>query len=73
MISSYILYQHLGRLKTLKTFRDIINMVSDSICCHIHNSCHDYIGGGECSMWKFCGVDSKFIALDYLYRGEYYG
>ncbi len=55
----------------MKTLRDIINMVHNSSCCR-GGICHTY-GNDECSMWGYCGVDSKFISLDYLYRGEYYG
>lgn len=54
------------------TIKDILNMVWNDNCCRysnrvIHNSCVD------CHMYKYCGVDTKIITIDYLNRGEYYG
>lgn len=56
----------------MKTFRDIIEFVATDhhfsiISCNCSNSC------ANCSKLEWCYVDSDLLALDYLYRGEYYG
>lgn len=50
----------------MKTLNDIIHIVWALPCCGF-DSCL------KCPMGNYCGVDTKLLALDYLYRGEYYG
>jgi hypothetical protein len=57
----------------MKTIKDIIDMVGKFSCCHFSKSREVDMLCYKCELYKYCGVDTKILTLDYLYRGEYYG
>lgn len=49
------------------TIKDIIMMIYNELYCKETIECN------RCTKYKFCRLNTKFIALEYLYRGCYYG
>lgn len=55
------------------TLEDIIYMIEHFYCCHYPKPREVDMLCYKCKLYKYCGVDTKILSLDYLYRGEYYG
>lgn len=56
----------------MKTFSDLIDYVGKSLDYAFCNECYSS-SCDTCTYNEHCFIDSMFLALDYLYRGEYYG
>ena len=48
----------------MKTINDIIT-IARTVCCHRPKECF------YCEGYSYCRVNTMFIALEYLERGEY--